>query len=82
MYDRGLVCALVVWLTLTACDHEEALAPCDAGCGSAHVCLYARNVCVPVPDDAGNCPTGYRADPCGSSSCPSCANCIPACIPD
>lgn len=28
-----------------------------------------------------DCPAGQRCDPCGTSSCPECEDCIAACVP-
>ena len=54
---------------------------CDAGCADAMVCWFSQDQCVPVPDDAGRCPSGYVARDCATGSCPTCRDCVPACLP-
>ena len=84
MYAQWAITVLVLLLVgPVGCGRDSpSLPPCDAGCGDAGVCLYAREVCVPAPDESGRCPEGYRSDVCGSSSCRECFDCIPACLPN
>jgi len=35
---------------------------------------------VPGCSEDKDCPSGMWCDPCGSSSCPFCENCVPACV--
>lgn len=45
----------------------------------AFVLLFCGNV---FAGDELKCPKGQIVDPCGTSSCPQCDDCVPACVPD
>lgn len=62
-----------------ACQEYEVLAIQN----SCWICVNPQT-CLPwgVPECTGDfdCPTGEVCDPCGSSSCPSCDDCVPLCV--
>ena len=48
-------------------------------CVNPATCLpWGEPECDPSNDD---CPDGFTCDPCGTSSCPFCDDCLPACVP-
>jgi len=63
-------------------------------CGSHEILAIQNNcwVCVneqtcrpwgePGCSSDADCPEGQSCDPCGTSSCPVCDDCVPACVPD
>lgn len=65
------------------CDKEfEVLAIQDNCwiCVNPATCLpWGEPGCSP---DAGDCPEGMTCDFCGTSSCPVCDDCVPACVPE
>lgn len=62
------------------CEAHEVVAV-QGGC---YVCVNP-DTCAPwgVPgcESDRDCPRGERCDECGSSSCPFCEDCVPACVP-
>ena len=57
------------------------------GCSEDEDCSLpesGRGMCGDAPLDGcsndNDCPSGSICDPCGTTSCPSCPDCIPACI--
>ena len=48
-------------------------------CVNPATCLpWGQPGCLPGADD---CPAGEICNPCGTSSCPMCRDCVPACMP-
>jgi hypothetical protein len=61
-----------------------------ADCGQDEVCVFATGACAPAcsaipgptPEHGcDSCGVGSVCDPCGTSSCPDCENCLAACRP-
>jgi len=52
-----------------------------ANCSFDQVCLFGTGECVPACGFDLPCPDGFACNDCGTSSCPSCLDCLGACFP-
>jgi len=48
-----------------------------------YVCVFATGQCVPgcAPGACDSCQAGVFCEPCATSSCPECNDCVAACVP-
>jgi hypothetical protein len=76
-YLRSFPCVLA-----TAPSYPVSLRESSDSCLSGEVYLWSNSVCVPKPDSNGTCPDGYEYAGCGTSTCPTCDDCIAACVPE
>jgi hypothetical protein len=53
------------------------------GCAMGFVCHQPTGACLVgcVPGGEAACPTDFTCDPCATSSCPACEDCVAACVP-
>jgi hypothetical protein len=62
-----------------------AATPCTdtTDCAGGEVCVLDDGECRPgcIPGDCAACGPGLVCEPCATSSCPGCKDCISACIP-
>jgi hypothetical protein len=51
-------------------------------CGANEVCLTGTGKCAVkcTPGKAGNCSASTTCDPCATSTCPACDDCVAACV--
>ncbi len=66
-------------MILPKCMEFEILAIQDScwRCVNPETCkLWGEPEC----EDDADCPSDMTCDPCGSSSCPYCDDCVPACV--
>lgn len=85
---QGLVCDPCASSSCPTCD--DCLAACMPAkdgacddhddCAMGSVCIYGAGVCAPSCNDIGGCADpNLVCDPCATSSCPGCENCLGAC---
>ncbi len=55
----------------------------NADCGPGSVCLLGTGVCADAcePFACDSCGQGSFCEPCATSSCPTCDDCVAACMP-
>ncbi|MBM4358922.1 MAG: hypothetical protein FJ096_12530 [Deltaproteobacteria bacterium] len=53
------------------------------GCATGWVCHQPTGTCLVgcVPGGETPCPDAFTCEPCASSSCPTCDDCVAACVP-
>ncbi|MEM9070224.1 MAG: hypothetical protein AAGE52_17085 [Myxococcota bacterium] len=66
---------------LSGCDCVGS--ECDEAFDTFEACQAAYRGCTGAPTCGGDfeCPIGTDCDPCGTSSCPFCDDCVSACVP-
>ena len=73
----------ILYLALAGLYACSPYASCDQGCEADEVGVYgSHQQCVPAPDADGACPEGTTYEACYTGSCPTCRDCVEACIPD
>jgi hypothetical protein len=87
MTTLARICAVPAAVALAAaagfsCNEDEAqYRACESGCTATEICWFARDICVPKPDPAGTCPADFVYRDCATGSCPTCRDCVAACLP-
>jgi hypothetical protein len=69
--------------TATATTSGSGVSDCrEAGCKDGYVCHQASGVCIAKCDSAApSCKQGTACDACPTASCPTCKDCVAACMP-
>ena len=75
-----LALALLAVASATNCNGESYCESHD-DCASSEVCLFGESPrCVPHCDQGKSCPSDTCCDSCATASCPTCLDCVAACV--
>ena len=84
LLEDGMRRTAVLWLVLclcaAACNDEPGECSSHSDCAAGEVCRFGWDRCAPRCNADGTCADPLFCDICASSSCRTCADCVPACI--